>query len=278
MKRLLLLLLPLAVFAAAPKDDWAPNLNTTVAWASNVSNGEAVWDRIGALQLGADALASSELEFGPVDRAHLSVHFAGDWTPRFYQLTRGAAGLRADWQHAFGHDAFAPIFTVEAQGDGVAVVEHERQGYTGGIRLQLAKRFGEYWRVAITDRFDRARARDAVFDNGSHEAGVEISRDLNDATRFVLSGRWRDGDVVTYAQFNRPDLRAIAHAMTPLRTFHENMIAYAADGRTIGGHAALVHATSDETAVILAYDYAATKGTNLRFENQVISLSFVRQY
>ena len=281
MKPFTLLLLPaltIAAFAAAPANDWAPNATATVAWNSNLSNGEAVWDRIGAIDLGADVLASSEYKLSPTDAWHASVHLATDWVPRFYRLTRAAGGLRADWQHTFGRDAFAPVFTIEAGGDGVAVVEHERQGYTGFVNLKLAKKFGEFWRVAITDRFDAANARLAVFDSRSHEAGIEISRDINDSTRFTLSGRWRNGDVVTYAQYDRPDLRAIAHDFAPLRTFREAMTAYAANARTVGGRAALVHATAEDTALILAYDYAATKGTNLRFENQVISLSWVRQY
>ncbi len=94
----------------------------------------------------------------------------------------------------------------------------------------------------------------------------------------MLSGRWRDGDVVTYAQYHRPDLLAIAHDHLPLRTFHEAMTAYAANGQTVAGRAALVHATTEETALVLAYEYARTTGTNLRFVNQVVSLSFVRQY
>ncbi len=278
MKRLALLLVPLAAYAAAPVTDWSPNFTGTVAWHGNISNGEAVWDRIGALELGADVVASSQYDLSHVDAIHASAHFAADWFPRFYRLTRGAAGARLDWQHTFGNDAFAPVFTVEGSADGIGAVESERQGFDGAITLKLSKKFADAWRVAISERFEQYAAKAGVFDSGSSEAAFEVSRDINDATRFVLSGRWRDGDVVTYAQYHRPDLLAIAHDHLPLRTFHEAMTAYAANGQTVAGRAALVHATTEETALVLAYEYARTTGTNLRFVNQVVSLSFVRQY
>lgn len=279
MKRLVLLLLaPIAAFAAAPTFDWSPNLTLSAAWLNNVTNGEAVWDRIGAMQFGGDVVASSRYAVSPHDTFHLTAHFAADWVPRFYALTRGAAGARLDWQHTFGDDAFAPVFTIEGGGDAVAATEAARRGTDGAVTLRLQKRFEHGWRAALIQRFDRYAAHSPVFDNRSSTTAIEIGRDLNNATRLTLTGSWRDGDVVTYAQYHRPDLLAIAHAYAPLPTFHQNMTAYSATGKTIAGKLALVHATSESAAIELAYEYARTSGTDLRFANQVISLSIIHQY
>jgi hypothetical protein len=277
-KRLVLLLLPLTAFAAAPVTDWSPNATYTVAWQGNVSNGEAVWDRISALELGADVLASSQYALSPSDAVHTSLHLGADWYPRFYHLTTGAAGARVDWQQTFGPDAQAPVFTVQGSVDGVPAVEVARRALLTAVDLRLGKRFGSAWRAAISQRFEQNNARAAVFDRRSSQTTLEVSRDINETTRLTVSARWRDGDVVTYAQYRRPDLLAIAKHTAALRTFREAMTAYSADARTGAARVALVHATSDETAVILAYEYAQTKGTGLRFENQTIALSFIRQY
>jgi hypothetical protein len=277
-KRLALLLLPFAAYAAAPVADWSPNVTGTVAWYSNISNGEAVWDRIGTLGLTADALASSRYALAHGDVFHLTVHLEGDYFPRFSTLNRGELGPRLDWQHTFGDDALAPVFTAEVGGDFVGTFESARRGVAGFLNLKLAKKFGEAWRVALNERFDEYDAKRAVFDGQGTTTSLEISRDLGETTRFSLTGTWREGDVVTYAQYTRPDLAAIARDSARLNTFHQTMTAYSTRARTIGGRAALVHAVDDETAVIVAYEYAATRRTDLRFENQTVSIACVRQF
>ena len=278
MKRLLLALLPLTAFAAAPVGDWSPNLTTTFAWQNNLSNGEAVWDRFTTLQIGADVLSSKQFQIAPFDAAHVSIHLAGDWIPRFNALDRGLGGVRADWQHTFGRGTIAPVFTFEAAGDGVAAQEKARRGWQNSATLRLAQQIGTAWRVAVSERFEQYSANSTVFDRHGNETAIEISRDINDDTRLVLTGRWRNGDVVTYAQYDRPDLMAIAHASERLTTFHTPMTAYATNADTTAGRLALVHATTEESAIALSYEYARTSRTGLRFANQTIALSFVRQY
>lgn len=278
MKRLALLLLPLLAHAAAPSATWSPNLTASIDWINNVSNGEAVWDRLDALRLNADALSSLRYDLGRFDAVHFSLHLAGDWFPRFEKLDSAAGGLRADWQHTFGADEWAPVFTFEGGGDYVAVVESARRGIDGVVNLKLTKKFGNVWHVGLTERFDRYNAKRGVFDSGSRETALEVARDINPTTRLSVTGRWREGDVVTYAQFNRPDLAAIAHDSAALTTFRLHQTAYAIDARTIAGRVALVHATSEEAALVLAYEYSSTSHTGLKYANQVISLGLVRQY
>jgi hypothetical protein len=278
-KRLLLLaLFPVAVFAAAPVDNFAPNLTATIAWAGNISNGEAIWDRIDALQLGADVVSTYPLKTYRNDAFHATLHLGGDWYPRFSALTRGALGPRLDWQHTFGPNDFAPVFTVELGADGVFTRESARRGVDGGLTLKLAQRISDTWHASVSERFDDDRAKASVFDNRGSEAAVEIAHDFTESTRWVVGGRWRDGDVVTYAQYDRPDLVAIAHHQATLETFNTPMTAYAAKARTATAKVALIQATSDQTAITVSYEYSRSRGTGLRFESQLIALSFVRQY
>ena len=283
MKQLCLFLLPLAAFAAAPSNDWAPNLTASATWHGNISNGSAVWDRIGTFELGADIVASSGHQLSPADTLTPTLHLAGDWFPRFHGLDDGMLGARIEWRHIFGPDSSAPILAVEAGGDGVLTGEQARRGLLGFVSLRVSKQFGSRWRIAVGERFERYNASQRVFDRESSETTIEISRDINEEARFVLSGRWRQGDVVTYAHSDlpypaRPDLDAVAHDFAPSSTFHRPMIAYAADARSIGGRAAFVHAMAPDTAVIFAYDYSNTDERAVKFENHSFSLSWVRQY
>lgn len=279
MKRLLVaLLLPFAAHAAAPSYDWAPNLTTTVAWDGNITNGEAVWDRIGALRVNADLIGSSKYDLSASDAVHLTAHFGGDWVPRFDGLNGALAGAHADWQHVFGKDALAPVFTVEGGADMQWVHEKIRRGFASEVTLRLSKRFGSAWRAAILERFDNYNARAHVFDTRGSETTLQVGRDIGPATRVMLSARYRDGDVVTYAQYHRPDLVAIARDYLPVTTFGERMAAYSVKAKTVAGRVALVHATAEDTALELAYEYAQTRTTGLKFADQIVSLSWIRQY
>ncbi len=265
-------------FAAAPNADWSPNLTTVTAWHWNISNGGAVWDRIGTLQLGADVLSSSEYQIGRYDSVHPSLHFGGDWFPRFKALNRGIGGARLDWQHRFGDSPRATLFTLEGEVDAVYPVESARRGTLTAINVRLAQRFGRTWRAAVTQRFEDFAAKGAVFDRRSTETIAEIARDFGSLTRVTLTGRWREGDVVTYAQFRRPDLQAVAHTMARLDTFRLPMTAYATEARTIAGRIAVVHATAEDTAVSLSYEYSMSSKGDLKFQNPVLALSYVIQY
>jgi hypothetical protein len=277
-KRLLLTLIPVAAFAAAPSNDWSPNLTTSAAWVTNVSNGEAVWDRVNTLLLSADALSSSQYTLTRSDIIHVTLHLAGDWYPRFQAVNRAAGGLRVDWQHTFGKDEFAPVFTVEAAGDEVITSETLRRGTDTAVTLKLKKQFAAGWRAGLTQCFDDYNAKHVVFDSRSSETAFEIGRDINDATRLTFTGRWRDGDIVTHAQYSRPDLAAIARDLVQVRTFHLPMTAYATKAKTSAARVALIHATTDISAVVLSYEYAQTKRTGLQFENQTVAIAFVQQF
>jgi hypothetical protein len=277
-KRLLLALLPITVFAAAPVNDWSPNVTTSFVWNNNITNGEAVWDRIGTLQVTMDALSSSQRVLTRTDTLHGTLHLSGDWVPRFQALDRAVGGVRGDWQHTFGSNEFAPVFTVEAGGDGIFASETARRGMLATIALKLSKQLGAGWRANVGERLDRYDAKRSVFDSGSSETALEIGRDVNDETRFTLTGRWRDGDVLTYAQYDRPDLQALAHDTRDVSTFHRPMTAYAINAKTTAIKAALIHATSEVSAMVLSYEYAVTKHTGLQFEDQTVALSFIRQF
>lgn len=281
MKRLLrlpLALLAATAFAAAPNTDWAPNLTTTTGWHWNLSNGGAVWDRIGGLQVGADVLSSSQYRLGRFDSVHPSLHFGGDWFPRFRALNRGLAGARLDWQHVFGETPAAPVFTIEGEIDAIMPVESARRGTLTAVNVRLAQRFARTWRASLTQRFEEYAAKGAVFDRRSTETIAEIARDFGPVTRITLTGRWREGDVVTYAQFRRPDLLAVAHTTARLDTFRLPMTAYAIDARTVAGRIAIQHAATDDTAVILSYEYSMSTHRDLKFQNPILALSYVIQY
>ena len=269
-----------AVLATLPAraDEWAPNLTMLAAWDSNVTNADVSSDQIDSLQLKADLVASQRYPFGRDDSLHLTAHFAGDWWPRYNGLTSGAAGARAAWQHKFGVDAHAPIFSLEGAADAVAAKETGRRGVATAITAAVRKRFNNLTRGTLSHEVAWLDARYATYDRAASESSLEIERDLTDVTRLTFAARFRDGDIVSYAESPRADLAALAPNRIETTTFGRAMTAYRIDARTWIARVALTRALDEHSAIVVAYEWRDTKRDALKFVNNIVSVALVHQF
>jgi hypothetical protein len=275
---------PLLLLAAAwtttivHAQDWAPNLTTTATWQDNASNAKPAADRISGLQLQADLIASHRYAIGRDDAIHPALHLAGEWWPRFDGLTLGAAGVRVEWRHTFGIGGLAPVFSIEAGADAVAVRESPRRGTASVLLATFRKRFTDTTTLTATQEFNDHNARAEVFDRKGSETAVEIGRDLGATSRVTLRLAYRDGDVLTHATPPRADLDALAVNQRDIDTFGRPLTAYSIEARTLGAKVAFIRALDQKTAAILAYEWRQTKRDPVRYLNQLVSLGVVHQF
>ena len=259
-------------------DGWAPALALTATWHDNASNANASTDRIGALQTGAELFLSERYSLARNDSLHLSARFAGDWWDRYSGLTRGAAGARVEWQHKFGLGALVPVVAVEIAADAVMANESGRRGTGTAVTFALRKRFNDLWRATLTREFARHDARWPVFDRAGAETALEIGRELTELTRFTLRLNHRKGDVLSYGTPPRPDLVALAPNRANVETFGRPMVAYSIDARTVGARASFVSALTEQSAVILAYEWRETERSPFHYVNHLVSLTLSHQF
>jgi hypothetical protein len=267
-----------AVFAATGAEDWAPNLTTTATWHSNATNANRSDDQLESLQLNADILASRRYEFGRDDYVRLSAHFAGDWWPRYNALLRGAAGGRAEVRHQFGRDPLAPIIAIEGAGDVVEARERGRRGVGTGVTARLQKRIDALTRGTVSHEVSWYNARLGAYDSSASETAIELDRDLTKVMRLTLTGRFRDGDIITYAARERPDLEDRAPHRIETDTFERPMTAYRIDAQTWSGRISLVRALDDSTALLIAYEHRQSKRGPLKFPDNQLSVAMIHQF
>jgi hypothetical protein len=259
-------------------DDWAPNLTATATWHSNATLADRSSDQLESLQLNADILAGQRYPFGRDDALILTGHLAGDWWPRYSDLTRGAAGGRAEWRHQFGSDPRAPIVGLEGAADFVETKESARRGVGTSVTARVSKRFNDVTRATLRHEVAWFDARVGTFDSAASETSLELDRDLTSTTRLTFAARFRDGDIVTYASGVRPDLEDRAPNRIELNTFDRLMTAYRIDAATWSGRAALVRALDDSSAVVISYEYRSTTRGPLRFPDHLLSVALVHQF
>jgi hypothetical protein len=259
-------------------DNWAPNLTGTALWNSNASLGSANRDQIDALLFKADVLASESIAVGRQDVLVLRGHFAGDWWPWSQSLLSGAAGGRAEWQHTFGTEPFAPVVSIEGSADGVEVRDQNRRGIHLGGTVSIRKRLTDLARITLWHQVAWFDARNATFDSGASETALELDRDITDVARLTFTARFRDGDVVSYAGGLRPDIDALATSRLAVTTFDRAMTAYRIDAKTWSGRAALTRAIDQQTALSLGYEYRKTDRGFLNLGEHLVSLSVIHQF
>lgn len=263
---------------ASRAENWAPNLTLTSAWHDNASNAIDSADQIDSFQLNADLVASQRYEVGRNDALYLTAHLAGEWWPRYKQLLGGGAGARAEWRHTFGTGPFASTFSVEGGADAITARETGRRGTSSGVSVELRKRLNDRWRAALIHEVARLDARYSVYDRTSSETAVELGYDFNDLSRIIVTGLYRDGDVVSYAETPGDDLVALARTSLPVDTFDRPQIASSFDARTWGARVALVRALDQSSAIVVSYELRKTRRQPLEFTNQILSIALVHQF
>jgi hypothetical protein len=274
----LTLVLPLAFTAALHADGWAPNLTTTAIWHSNATNAENSDDQLDSLRLKADILASERYSLSRDDSVRLSAHFAGDWWPRYDALLGGAAGGRAELRHQFGNDPLALEVAVEGSADWVEAREGGRRGTATAARASARKRINTLTRVTAWHEASWFNARLGTYDYTASETALELDRDLTRVLRVTLTGRFRDGDIVTYASGVRPDLEDRSPHHVETNTFDRLMTAYRLDAQTWSGQVSLVRAMDDSTAILAAYEYRHSKRGPFKFPDHALSVAMVHQF
>ena len=273
-----LLVLVFAASAALAADDWAPNLTASAVWHSNATHADQSEDQLESLQINADVLASQRYPFGRDDSVRLSAHFAGDWWPNYRELLRGAAGGRAELRHQFGADPLAPVIAIEGAADVVEARESGRSGLSTGVTASLRKRLNDLTRVTVWHEVSWYNARLGTYDFGASETALEIDRDLTRTTRLSLVGRFRTGDILTYATGLRPDLEDRAPHRIETDTFDRPMTAYRIDALTWSGRLSLVRALDDTSAIQLAYEYRRSTRGPLSFPDHLLSVAMIYQF
>ena len=268
----------LALSSVGRADEWAPNLTVNAAWHSNATLADQTADQLDSLQVNADLLSTQRYAYGRDDALYLTAHLAGDWWPRYNALLRGAAGGRAEWRHTFGPDPRALVVAIEGAADAVAAKESGRRGVSTGIIGSVRKRLDNLTRATLRHEVAWFDARYGTYDSAASETSFELDRDLNPVTRLTFTARFRDGDIVSYANGVRPDLEDRAPNRIETNTFDRLMTAYRMDAQTWSGRLALVRALDDNTAILVAYERRESKRGPLRFPDDLLSVGLVHQF
>lgn len=274
----LALVIALSLTGVAAAADWAPQITAAASWNDNVTNANRASDRIGALNFSGAFELGQRLGLTRDLALLYGAQVDAEGWPRFDGLDRIAVGPTVALRYKNRLGPLAPTLTLRTTGTLSAACESGRAGPEGNLSLIYTVGFTDTTRLTAGVTATRLDARDPVFTRDGLEGFVELAHDLDANWRLLLSARWRDGDVLSYATPPRADLLNLARVRVNNSTFGRPMVAYSLEAHTAGGALALARALDAMTSLQLGVEWRETIRDPLLYVNRLVSLSVTRQF
>jgi hypothetical protein len=198
--------------------------------------------------------------------------------PRYDALSDASLGLAGRLERKLGLGPFASVLSVDVSGAAVAGRDQARSGYALDAGLGWHDRVNETTTLDLTLRHRRVDARDSVYDNVGTTFAADFRHTVSDSFEVFAGGFYRVGDTVAYATPPRPDLVAVARVRVAVNTFDRPMVAYSIRADTIGGRVGGAWRIGDTASCSISYEYRETTRSPLRYVNQLVTLTVLRQF
>ncbi len=241
----------------------------------------------------SDAAAAATASAGVFlpDRADslaLTLDAYGETYHRYHGLDLAAGGGRAVYRHKFGLGSEAPLLRISASVAGEDYGADIRDSTPVALTVELNRRFGESFDVAVGLFYDRRYAKNdepdvpgisgAVFDLRGQGAYVTAGYAMTE--QLLLTGKIavRHGDVVSTSQ-ETPQILSVATAIAEDPTFGPELYDYRLRGTTWTGIATLSYALGDSASLNLSYalDYTIA-AAGLDYRSSIASLIYTYRY
>lgn len=265
MRRFALFLL----LAAVSKGALVWHGSSEAIWHGNVTNADRAADRLPGLQARLAGTAGRSWQVAPGTQLHGTWHAGLDWWPRFEGLDSVSAGPELGLNRRFGLGSQAWVVGVTGSGGWVGVREAERTGWSGQLRAEVKKRWGDAWQFSLGVEHQRFDARGRAFSHSGRDYFLRAEFQVSAVWHAALEYRRREGSVVSYTTPPRPDLVQAGKVLTLVDTFKRPtpLLAYYFPAETQSLALSLTRRLGPATALRLNFSYAETIHGTLRYLN-----------
>lgn len=249
-----------------------------VAWNDNVSNATRASDRISAFSLTAAGALETRRGLAPNLLGTVGASAQANVVPHYDALSDVSLGLSGRLERKLGLGPFASVLSADVVGTATAARDQARSGYALEGGLGWHDRFDETTTLNLTLRHRWANPRDSVYDTAGTTFAADLRRTVSDSFELFAGGYYRIGDIVAYATPPRPDLVAVARVRVSVNTFDRPMVAYSIRADTIGGRIGGAWRIGETASFSVSYEYRETTRSPLRYVNQLVTLTVLRQF
>jgi hypothetical protein len=265
----------LAAAVAKPAHaDWIRDFKTEALYNDNVSRSSRDEDARDDFAFSAAARVGKFTHLASGLRFTLTLDVDSQLWAQYNDFNHTAAGGTASLRYRFGLGANAPFIRVEGSAKYAEFDQDLQDGARYRATVVVGKRFGERLEAQLAYLFDRADARDSLFEVGGHSFLARVAVDVTPSTQLSAEYSARRGEVVSYAVPPRPDLVALAHKRIEVDTFGEPYVAYNLDATTHRLGLGLGQALTKKLGVSLRYEWQVTSRAQIEYTNHVVLAAF----
>jgi hypothetical protein len=185
---------------------WMENLHWSASgsalWVENISRTSYVPTRKNAMSYEFTLGAGQSRQIAPAWLLDFGADVNLLAVPEFDRTNFFSAGPRLGLQHKFGLGPLAPVIRFDAAYTYKSARIQANSGGTAEAGLRLSKRLNESLKVAASGQWLEHYANSATFDIQQRTVSVEATWDINEHWRLNASAGWLSGRIVANAAWS----------------------------------------------------------------------------
>ena len=254
--------------------DWIRDLRGEVSYDDNLSNSDRDADKR------ADFAFAGQARFGRFwtnTSDALRLTFTADLDARafarYQDFNRVLLGSSAALRYRFGLGAMAPFVRVEGGGGYANFEQNLQDGWRYRAALTIGKRMTKRLALDLSYFFEDIGGSIRLFDRRSNSFALAASFDLTEKTQLTAFYEFRDGEVVSYAVPERPDIAVLSNVHQEVNTFGPIYEAYNLDATTHTFAFGISQALTQSVSVNVRYEWLETSRDQISYIDNILRFS-----
>jgi hypothetical protein len=259
--------------AGSSNGDWIRDFRGEVSYDDNVSKSDRDADQRGDFAFEGQARLGRFGELSDNFRLAITADIDVRTLARYEDFNNVFVGSTASVRYRFGLGAMAPFVRLEGSGGYANFTQNLQDGARYRAGITIGKRMTQRLALDASYFFDDIGGRIRLFDRRSHTFALTASLDLTATTQVSGTYELRDGEVISYAVPERPDIVALANAHREVNTFGQTYEAYNLDATTHTLAIGISQALTQSVALNVRYEWQETSRAQLSYLSNVLRVS-----
>ena len=254
--------------------DWIRDFRGEISYVDNLSNSDREAEQRGDFAFAGQAhFGRFGSNFSDDLRLTVTADLDARAFARYEDFNRVLLGSSASLRYRFGLGAMAPFVRIDGSGGYANFEQNLQDGRRYHAGITIGKRLTERLAIDASYFFENIGGQIRLFDQRSHTLALTASFDLTETTQLTAAYEFRDGEVISYAIPERPDIVALANAHREVNTFGRIYEAYNLDAITHTFAFGISQALTQSVSANVRYEWQGTSRDQLSYNSNILRVS-----
>jgi opacity protein-like surface antigen len=251
--------------------DWIRDFRGEISYDDNLSNSDRESEQRGDFAFDGQAhFGRFVSNFSDDLRITVTADLDARAFARYQDFNRVLLGSFASLRYRFGLGAMAPFVRIEGGGGYANFEQNLQDGWRYRAAITIGKRLTERLALDASYVFEDIGGSIRLFDRRANSFALTAAFDLTEKTQLTAVYEFRDGEVVSYAIPERPDIAALSNVHQEVNTFGRIYEAYNLDANTNTLAFGISQALTQSVSVNVRYEWRETSRDQLSYISNIL--------